>query len=71
MENNEKYHTIFIKAYDLFFKQGLEKTTIRQIASESNVSLGLVNHFYKSKKDLRSLILNMVFNYSILICQKN
>lgn len=41
------------------------------VECESNVSLGLVNHFYKSKNDLGSLILNMIFNYSISICQMN
>ena len=44
--------TIFISAMDLFRKNGYSNTNVRQIAEQANLSLGLVNHYFESKRNL-------------------
>lgn len=39
-------------ALDLVGEQGLDATTIRQVAARAGVSVGVVQHHYKSKADL-------------------
>jgi len=68
MEKNDKYKDIFRISHQLFLNQGYEATTIRQISDQTGVSLGLTNHFFRSKESLACLILNMVSAYSALFC---
>lgn len=39
-------------AFRLFLRQGYEKTSMRQIASTANVSLGLVTYHFKNKSEM-------------------
>ena len=68
MIKNEKYQDIFQASHDLFLLQGYENTTIRQIADRAAVSLGLINHFFHSKQELASLILDMLLNFARQCC---
>ena len=56
---------IFLTAMDLFRSQGYAKTNIRQIAEQSEVSLGLVNHHFGSKRQLGYLVLETLIRYVI------
>lgn len=56
---------IFLTAMDLFQTQGYSKTNIRQIAEQAGVSLGLVNHYFGSKRQLGYLVLETLIRYVI------
>lgn len=68
MEKNDKYKDIFRISHQLFVTQGYEATTIRQISEQAGVSLGLTNHFFRSKESLACLLLNMIGSYVSLFC---
>lgn len=48
---------------ELFSESGFSKTGIRQIANRANISLGLVNHYFGSKKNLGAQTLNLFWAY--------
>lgn len=43
---------IMRSACKLFMEQGFRKTTMRQIASDAQVGLGLINYYFKSKENI-------------------
>ncbi|WP_192820864.1 TetR/AcrR family transcriptional regulator [Rufibacter sp. LB8] len=49
--------TIQEAALKLFSEQGFDKTSIRQIAQEANISLGLLYNYFKSKEELLHALL--------------
>lgn len=55
--------SIFVAALDLFQKGGYSNTNVRQIAEQSNLSLGLVNHYFESKRNLGYLVLKALIGY--------
>lgn len=69
--------SIFLSAMDLFRENGFTKTSVRQIAERANVSLGLVNHYFGSKRDLGYLVLETLIKYVVIhtethpLCQDN
>lgn len=50
-------------ALKLFAQNGYTKTGIRQIADGAGVSLGLINHYFISKKNLGSQALGLFWNH--------
>ena len=48
----EKQHGILMSAAAVFAEQGMEKASMAQIASHSNVSKALLYHYYPSKDSL-------------------
>lgn len=60
--------TIFFTAMDLFRENGYVATNIRQIAERAGVSLGLVNHYFGSKRQLGYDVLRTLIRYVITGC---
>ena len=58
--------SIFLAAMDLFRENGYIKTNIRQISERAGVSLGLVNHYFGSKRDLGYAVLETLIKYVML-----
>lgn len=56
---------IFLTAMDLFRENGYTKTNIRQIAESAGVSLGLVNHYFGSKRQLGYAVLETLIRYAV------
>jgi len=48
----EKQHGILMSAASVFAEQGMEKASMAQVASHSNVSKALLYHYYPSKDSL-------------------
>ena len=53
---------------DLFRENGYTATNIRQIAERADVSLGLVNHYFGSKRQLGYDVLRTLIRYVITGC---
>ena len=45
----EKQHGLLMSAAAVFAEQGMEKASMAQVASQSNVSKALLYHYYPSK----------------------
>lgn len=58
--------SIFLAALALFRENGYLKTNIRQISERAGVSLGLVNHYFGSKRDLGYAVLETLIKYVML-----
>ena len=58
--------TIFTSAMDLFRKNGYSNTNVRQIAEQANLSLGLVNHYFESKRNLGYVVLKALIRYVVV-----
>lgn len=54
---------IFVSAMDLFRENGYSNTNVRQIAERANLSLGLLNHHFESKRNLGYLVLRTLIGY--------
>ena len=52
-----KHQHIIDASAKLFVRQGYHKTTVRQIASESGITVGTLYHYFRSKEDILKLIL--------------
>lgn len=50
-------------ALDLYSKSGPDRISLRTIASEAGVTLGLVQHHYKTKAGLRDAVDQLVVDY--------
>ncbi|WP_066899269.1 TetR/AcrR family transcriptional regulator [Mycolicibacterium houstonense] len=50
-------------ALDLYAKHGQDRISLRAIASEAGVTLGLVQHHYKTKAGLRDAVDQLVVDY--------
>lgn len=68
MKNKEKYVSIFRASHALFLSQGYDAATIRQISTQAQVSLGLTNHFFRSKQELAAQTLDMILAYTGFLC---
>ncbi len=63
---NLKAHSVFCimqAAMKLFREKGFHATSIREIATASGVSLGLVNHYFGSKEFLGTQCLSVLSDY--------
>lgn len=70
MKTNDKYREIFLTSHKLFLSQGYEATTIRQISEQAEVSLGLTNHFFRSKQELAGLMLDALSAFTSHYCER-
>ena len=61
---------ILLSSIELFAQQGYSKTNIRQIAAHAGVSLGLVNHYYGSKRNLGYKALETLIRYVMSVCDR-
>lgn len=48
---NAKEHIMYV-AENLFFKKGFHLTTTRDIASEANINVSMINYYFHSKEEL-------------------
>ncbi len=53
---------IILTARRLFFEKGFQEVTIREIASESDVNLGLINYYFKGKAEIGMNVYNDIRN---------
>ncbi len=61
MKKADKALAILNAAESLFLEQGYRNTSMREIVARSNVSLGLVSYYYKSKYDLAKACIQREF----------
>ena len=64
MKNSEKKQKILEAAMRVIRTQGMEKTTVREIASQAGVTTGAVYHYYKNKEELFQDIINESIHFS-------
>lgn len=57
---------IFLSAMDLFREYGYDAVSIRMLADHADISLGLVNHYFGSKRNLAYIVLEKLIQYVIL-----
>lgn len=56
---------IFLAAMESFQKSGYKGTNIRDLAVKADVSLGLINHYFKSKRNLAYVVLEVLIQYAM------
>ena len=64
MKNSVKKQKILEAAMLVIRTQGIEKTTVREIASQAGVTTGAVYHYYKNKDELFQDIINESIHFS-------
>ncbi len=64
MNYAEKKQQILEAAMRVIRTQGIEKTTVREIASQAGVTTGAVYHYYKNKEELFQDIINESIHFS-------
>lgn len=69
-ESQQSINQIFRTAMDLFRENGYENTNIRQLATKADVSLGLINHYFGSKRNLAYHVLESLIQYAMLKTKK-
>lgn len=60
-----KFQNICRSAIDLFYEQGIEKTTIQQITKNSGIAKGTFYLYFKNKEELVNHIINHCFELHI------
>jgi AcrR family transcriptional regulator len=58
---DERKNQIFVSALKLFASRGLAGTKISDIAQDAGFSQGLVYHYFKSKDDIYTALINRAF----------
>ena len=64
MKNSDKKQKILEAAMRVIRTQGVEKTTVREIAAQAGVTTGAVYHYYKNKEELFQDIINESIHFS-------
>lgn len=67
----KKYIKIRDAAITLFYNQGIDNTSIQQIANEAGIAKGTIYLYYKNRDDLVSYIFNYCFNLHIEASMKD
>lgn len=67
--SNPSRQRILEAAVVLFAHQGFDRTGLRQLASEADVNLAMVNYFFGSKKKLLTEILDIFFSEYLMIAR--
>ena len=62
----ERKRTFVQVAITLFFRNGVESTTMQQIAKEAGVSYGLFYHYFRSKDDLLTEAVDQLSRMGVL-----
>lgn len=62
----ERKRTFVQVAISLFFRNGVESTTMQQIAKEAGVSYGLFYHYFRSKDDLLTEAVDQLSRMNLL-----
>lgn len=57
MKTKEK---IFNVAKNLFFKQGIDRTSVKEIAKKADINIAALNYHYKSKENLVDIIFERI-----------
>jgi AcrR family transcriptional regulator len=58
------------KCFDLFAEKGYSSLTIRQVATEIGVSTGTLYHYFASKEELFSQLIEEITEHDILLATK-
>lgn len=64
LRREQSIYTILMTSLKLFRENSYANTTIRQIAEQSGVSLGMVNHYFGSKEALGEQVLSLLSQYA-------
>ncbi len=57
MKTKEK---ILVTAQQLFFKNGIDRTSVKHIAEKANINIAALNYHYKSKENLVDIIVEKI-----------
>lgn len=66
MSPEERKRTFVEVATRLFFENGVESTTMQQIAKEAGVSYGLFYHYFRSKDDLLTAAVDQLSKQNVI-----
>ncbi len=66
MSPEERKRTFVEVAIRLFFENGVESTTMQQIAKEAGVSYGLFYHYFRSKDDLLTAAVDQLSKENVI-----
>lgn len=61
LTRDEKKDMIIEAAFKMIYNHGFEKTTLRKIAHEANLSLGSVQHFFPKQRDIYIRAMDVIF----------
>lgn len=64
VRREQSIYTILMTSLKLFRENSYANTTVRQIAEQSKVSLGMVNHYFGSKEYLGEQVLSLLSQYA-------
>lgn len=67
----DKYFRIRDAAIALFYKQGIENTSIQEIAKQADIAKGTVYLYFKSRKELVNYVIDYCFDLNIKSSMKN
>ena len=62
MEDNQKYQLVIETAHQLFWKFGIRRVTIEEIARESGVSKVTIYKFFKNKIEIAKTVINNILS---------
>ncbi len=65
MKSNNREQEILMSSFSILSKEGINSITLKKVAKEAKMSVGLILHYYDSKEDL----LNKLSEYVIVQCQ--
>jgi AcrR family transcriptional regulator len=66
LKYNDRKHEILISAFNILSKEGIANITLKKVAAEANIAIGLILHYYKNKEHL----INEVIDYVLIQCEK-
>lgn len=66
MKDNTRKQEILISAFNILSKEGIANITLKKVAAEANIAVGLILHYYKNKEHL----INAVIEYVLIECEK-
>jgi AcrR family transcriptional regulator len=66
LKYNDRKHEILVSAFNILSKDGIANITLKKVAEEANIAVGLILHYYKNKEHL----INEVIEYVLFQCEK-
>ncbi len=70
MERQDKYQQILEAAIELFSENGMENTSIQEIAELAGVAKGTIYLYFKSKDDLMEQVYKYCYEMDIKACSR-
>lgn len=59
-KNKSTERKIFDAATELFLEKGVDRTSVRELASKANINLALMNYYFRSKENLFEAVFSVL-----------